>query len=305
MNEHDVYYYLTTAIDILMIFAPSFGFMAQIIKFRNMKSSQGFSKFLSFILLIANILRIYFWIGKRFPIPLLFQSIVSIFMQIFLLKECLYFSGTNSNNKKGYVDVSINNSKYHLSSSHNSQFQINPYMHKPISILDIKSFWNWPYLLDYIYFLLLFSLVIGFISNIFGYGNTYYVEILGIASASVEAVVAIPQIIQNFKNKNTESLSVLMILTWVIGDSIKTVYFFKTNSPIQLIACGIFQLSTDWIIVFQILWYYNNTKAISKEYERINKKGDKVIKLKLSTNSTEKTSLSTNDGDSSSDEFQV
>jgi hypothetical protein len=266
-------YYLMQVFDIFMITAPNIGFIAQIIKFRKMKSSEGFSKFLSFILLMANILRIFFWFGKKFPTPLLYQSILMIIMQLFLLKECLKYAnnpGNGTHNNK-------NNSK------HNSgivTIPTNPYLHNPIILWDVKSFWNWPYLLDYAYFLCLFSLCIGFISHVIGFNNSIYVEILGTASASVEAIIGIPQIIKNNKSKSTESLSDFMIYTWVIGDSIKTYYFLQTKSPLQLTCSGLFQLTMDLIILAQII-YYKGKKEIKYDKEYVSS-SEENKKLKTS-----------------------
>lgn len=274
MADFDINFYFMRTFDIFMIFAPNLGFIAQIAKFRKLKSSEGFSKFLSFILLIANILRIFFWVGKRFSTPLLFQSIFSICMQMFILKECLRFAkytgnkGNSEKNEKykGKKDcpVSINHENMAIPVS-------NPYLYRPINILDLKHFWNWPYLIDYAYFLILFSLAVGFLSHVIGYDNAFYVEILGIVSASVEAVICIPQIITNCRTRSTASLSTVMIYIWVIGDSVKTFYFLKTQAPLQLICCGAFQLTTDLIIFFQILYYGKGDKEAS-EYDRIDKK---------------------------------
>lgn len=248
----DLHTYFMTIFDFFMVFAPNFGFIAQIMKFKEVKSSEGFSKFLSFILLIANILRIFFWVGKRFPLPLLLQSIVSILMQLCLINECLKYANGNCGNKY--------DTKYYMN-------------YKPVELSDYESFWNWPYLIDYTYFLLLFTLVVGFFSHSIGFENKIYVEVLGSVSASVEAIIGIPQIIKNFTTKNTKSLSSYMIYTWVLGDFIKSYYFISTNSPLQLIVCGVFQFLMDNVILMQILYYNKdlNTGEEIKNSSSINK----------------------------------
>jgi solute carrier family 66, member 2 len=242
--------YIMIVLDVFMVFAPNIGFIAQIIKFRQVKSSEGFSKFLSFILLIANILRIFFWVGKRFTIALLFQSILMVIMQMILLKECLKYSNHDKNKDK---EKSMGNNLVSITT--------NPYLYKPIVFWDMKNFWNWPYLLDYAYFLCLFTLILGFISNVIGFDNHFYVEFLGFASASVEAIIGVPQIIKSYSSKSTESLSSFMIYTWVVGDTFKIFYYINTNSPMQLICCGIFQLSMDLVILGQIFYYGSKGKS--------------------------------------------
>ena len=73
-------YILKLFSDFLIIFIPSIGYFFQAMKFKQTKSTKGFAKFLCFLLLIANILRCIFWLGKRFNLPLLFQ------IKIFMLK---------------------------------------------------------------------------------------------------------------------------------------------------------------------------------------------------------------------------
>ena len=67
-------------------------------------------------------------------------------------------------------------------------------------------------------------------------------------------------------SKSTCSLSVGMILLWLLGDSFKTVYFITNNSPVQFIHCGVFQLMIDIVIIYQIIIY-------DKEYKKEIKNG--------------------------------
>ena len=83
--------FLKLSADFLIIFLPSVGYFFQAIKFQKTKSSKGFSKSLCLLLLLANILRIYFWIGKPFEKSLLFQSIVVIISQIYLIHYYLKY----------------------------------------------------------------------------------------------------------------------------------------------------------------------------------------------------------------------
>lgn len=56
--------------------------MVYIDQFRNIlkrKDSTGFSHDACGVILVANILRIFFWFGKRFEIALLAQSIMFVY----------------------------------------------------------------------------------------------------------------------------------------------------------------------------------------------------------------------------------
>lgn len=224
---------LKRGLDLMMIVCPNIGYVAQIIKFRQLKSSEGFSKLILFICFMANILRIFFWVGKNFSVVLLYQSIVSIIMQIVLLRECILLA-PNYN----IIDNDKDNK-----------------LHKPINLFNIKSFWNWPFLIDYIYFLVVISIIIAFVSHEIGYKNKLYIEALGDTAATVEAVIGLPQVIYNFMNKNCDTLSVFMLICWACGDSFKTLYYLETMVPLQFLVCGIFQLTLDMILLAQYLYY--------------------------------------------------
>jgi hypothetical protein len=90
--------------EILFIFGPNLAFIPQISNFRQSKSNKGFSKKITLIILLADIFRIFYWLVKRFEKILLIQSIISIFMQLFLLYECLKVSNIDN-------DISLNKEK--------------------------------------------------------------------------------------------------------------------------------------------------------------------------------------------------
>jgi hypothetical protein len=213
-----------SAFDIGFIFFPSIGFIHQFMKIRNLKSSLGFSKFVSLILLIAYIVRVFFWIGKRFSLVLFLQSIFGIVTQLLLLHISVKYTEKNFSEK-------IND------------------------IFDLRNFWRWQFYSDYIFFILFISSLIGTISNLVGYENQVYVEILGSISAIVESLLGIPQILENYSSKDVKALSYIMILCWFLGDSIKIFYYLKNSSPVQLVFCGCGQLICDIVIIFQIFYY--------------------------------------------------
>lgn len=92
--------------------------------------------------------------------------------------------------------------------------------------------------------------------------------ILGVFSLSLEATLGLPQLITNHRNKNVTGLSIFMIVTWFIGDFLKTMYFIIKLQPFQFIISGAFQLLIDTLILIQIMAYgdgetekYQNVKA--------------------------------------------
>lgn len=122
-------------------------------------------------------------------------------------------------------------------------------------IFDPKMFWEWPYLIDYIFFLVFLSIIILISFSVFGFKNDIFIESLGYIGMSFESLVGIPQIIQNCVNKSTKNLSFYMIAFWLTGDSLKTLYFLQFKSPIQFVICGLIQMILDCVIIFQMNYY--------------------------------------------------
>lgn len=90
-----------------------------------------------------------------------------------------------------------------------------------------------------------------------------YGEIVGLTGLSLEATLGFPQIMANYRNKSTQGLSYFMVCMWVIGDLTKTIYFIVEAQPFPFLFCGIIQSITDFILVGQIIQYWNNSKYFS------------------------------------------
>ena len=253
------YSLFTKISDILMIFCPSFGYIAQVNKFKETKSSEGFSKFLCLILLISKILIIYFWIGKQFTIVLLYQSITVIIFQFYLIHVSLYYE--NSNKKNEYKPLSTN--EYSLKLNNNI------YDNNIINLsIDFSNFWKWKNEKEYYKFIIYFFIILSLITNVF-YNFPYYFEYIGTISAGLESIIVVPQIYSNYITKNVENISNIMILMWFCGDSFKTIYYYYSNSPIQLIICGILQILLDVIIIFKYYYYNDNKKNMKNNLKKM------------------------------------
>ena len=204
---------------------PLVGYIHQYIKIKELKSTEGFSKLISFILIMAYIFRIFFWIGHHFEITILLNAIFGIIMQLLLLQICVKYD------KKLQSNLHITR------------------------LLNIKEFWNWPFFYDYFFFTSFITILIGFISDLIGYDNKTYIFFLGVLTSMIEAFLDIPQIYELYISKNPYTISYLLIFGWLSGDIFKVSYYCSRNTPIQLIICAIFQLSTDFIVIYQIFYY--------------------------------------------------
>ena len=223
---------LDSCFNLSFILLPCVGYIHQYFKIKRLRSSQGFSKLICLILLVAFILRIFFWVGKRFDNVILYQCIAGIIMQIILLQKCVEFSPDNDNNFKKA------NSNY----------------------FSLKDFWNWPYFEDFFFLILFFIILVSSSSILIGFDNDYYMEFIGTMSAFVEAFLGVPQIVEICRTKRVNTISYLMILGWLIGDFVKFLFYIKSSSPIQLVLTSVAQFSFDIVIIIQI-YYYTKIKA--------------------------------------------
>lgn len=72
-----------------MVIGGVLPYIPQYFEIKRTQNSSGFSTYVCLALIAANMLRIIFWFGKRFEIPLLIQSIVMIVAMFFMMEICL------------------------------------------------------------------------------------------------------------------------------------------------------------------------------------------------------------------------
>ena len=72
-----------------VIFGGIIPYIPQYLKINNSSSSDGFSTYVCLTLLLANILRIAFWFGHHFEVPLLIQSFVMITGMLAMMELCV------------------------------------------------------------------------------------------------------------------------------------------------------------------------------------------------------------------------
>lgn len=82
---------LSTAAAFAMAFGAPLVYADQAYNIQKKRNSEGFSKDVCAVLLIANVSRIYFWFGEKFEFALLLQSILMIAAQLFLLSLLIKF----------------------------------------------------------------------------------------------------------------------------------------------------------------------------------------------------------------------
>ena len=219
-----------------MIFGGIPPFIPQYMKLKQSGNAEGFSLYVCFTLIMANVLRIMFWTLKHFETPLLLQSFVMIFTMILLVYA--YVKAKSPSEKKDT----------------GNSFQ---------DLFDKELFWQWSHFSSYVYCILLISSLLSLITFIFQ-SSSIYTETIGFLSVFVEACLGLPQFIRNFKNRSTTGMSVMMVMMWTSGDTFKFFYFLMRDSPMQFSICALLQISLDIAILAQVCYYSSLSKPLTK-----------------------------------------
>ena len=250
--------------ELVITFYPSFGYIFQVNKFKRKKSSRGFSKYICLILLISNILRIYYWVGKQYSISLLYQSVVVIVCQLFIMHYYIRYRDLPEN-----VIFPEKTIIQHLTNWKET--------------LNFKYLWKWPYEIEYYKFISFFLLIISILSSTIGAKTTKFFKWMGNISFYLEIFSEIPQIIESHELKNTENVSFIMIIMWLLGDLIKTGYNLKYKCPKTIIIGGIIQNFEDIFLTMQIIIYDDSLRAIFRKKNKNNNNGNGNINNQMNS----------------------
>ena len=233
-------------IDIFMVIGPSLGYLIQSLKFKKTKSSKGFSKSICLIVYLSQILRVFFWIGKPFKITLLYQSILIIIFQVYLIYLWILYHDIKPKN-----NINKNNQV-------NDKKEIIEYIIDWSDTISPNKIWNWTSTIEYYKFMLFIILILLLICGVVGIHNPILVNIIGTISVISEASTLLPQIVVSCKKKNASNLSMTMVALWSLGECCKLIYNILYKTPIQMILSGAVQIFLDFFCLFQIICYRNS-----------------------------------------------
>ncbi|XP_054714946.1 solute carrier family 66 member 2-like [Uloborus diversus] len=217
-----------------MMFGGVIPYIPQYKEIKRTDNSDGFSTYVCLVLLIANTLRIIFWFGHTYELPLLCQSIIMNIAMLAMMHLCV-----KTRNKALII----------------------PSKSRLFSDFDAHYFWEWTDFLSYLEFMATFTAVIG----IFMYlclEIVLIVESIGFFAVFIEALLGTPQFYRNLKKKSTLGMSKKMVFLWTFGDVFKTVYFVVREAPIQFWICGILQVIIDFCILLQVLLYRTSPSPV-------------------------------------------
>ncbi|KAJ3596579.1 hypothetical protein NHX12_002984 [Muraenolepis orangiensis] len=80
----------STAASCVMVLGGALPYLPQYQDIQRTGDTSGFSTRVCLVLLLANILRIFFWLGKQFELPLLLQSVVMVCTMFCMLRLCCH-----------------------------------------------------------------------------------------------------------------------------------------------------------------------------------------------------------------------
>uniref|UniRef100_A0A8R1Y480 Solute carrier family 66 member 2 n=1 Tax=Onchocerca volvulus TaxID=6282 RepID=A0A8R1Y480_ONCVO len=253
---------------IFIIFGGSLAYVFQYKEISERKDASGFSLFVCLTLLVANILRIMFWFGKRFELALLAQSIVMLISMMLMLEISVRI------NRKHVCKTQRASAWTGQLISHFWQWNdLSSYFILIIAFIIFSSILT--YLLNGVLLYLLSKnekqkdqnfpesrIAIPFRSDLYSrskfktpcalFQYVIYVEILGLIALLTEACLGFPQLKQNCSRRSTSGMSIGMVLVWMVGDCGKTAYFIYERSPAQFWLCGIIQIVIDLLIMLQV-----------------------------------------------------
>uniref|UniRef100_A0A665TPP4 Si:dkey-246g23.2 n=1 Tax=Echeneis naucrates TaxID=173247 RepID=A0A665TPP4_ECHNA len=161
----------------VMVFGGALPYVPQYQEIQRSSNIEGFSTRVCLVLLIANILRIFFWIGKQFELTLLLQSVVMILTMFAMLHLCCSVQNTN---------------------------RVSTKQHR-LSDLDLRYFWKWSAFEDYLLFCFGFTVLCAVVTLLL-LDSAVFVELLGSLAVIFEAMLGLPQLLQNFHNRSTKGM---------------------------------------------------------------------------------------------------
>ncbi|KAJ8726475.1 hypothetical protein PYW07_001173 [Mythimna separata] len=238
-------------------------YIPQYRQIKRTQDAEGFSLYVCLALLIANTLRILFWFGKRYELPLLIQSIVMNITMFVMIHLCV---NVRKKNQIIRARERIFTAQPDQTARWLDQRSGIAGGEKPHRFYDMerKYFWAWTDFQSYVDCMLVFS-VLGAAITYLLIEFSPFVEMIGFLALFTEAMLGAPQIAKNHKNKSTEGMSVSMVIMWTCGDVFKTAYFVLREAPPQFWLCGSLQVSLDVVILFQVWLYRHNTAAARRQ----------------------------------------
>jgi len=212
--------------------APFTSYADQILSIHRTKCSAGFSLDIPLIMLVASILKVFYWFGAYYSLSLLAQAANMIVVQLFLLKVAL------DNRPSAGVKEGIEHVPFSGQHQESVATFTRPY-----------NFWRWKNTRPYWTFIAYFSatlftihVFLPFISH-----SSSYINLIGFIGLTIEAFLPVPQILANQRSRSCKGFRLSVLVSWLIGDAMKMSYLFYGMDviPLGFKLCAIFQCICD------------------------------------------------------------
>lgn len=164
---------------VVSVLTPLLNYLPQYFLMHRERSTGIFAKPICYILISANLLRITYWLGKRFEICLLLQSVTILSLQILLLFEFVQISHYHGNSSKTLITQEL--------------LERPKFFSKVLSQLLWTLFpLFWAYSIFLVFFLWMNNIVL--------------TEFTGSLACVFDFILPLPQIFNNWKYKSVKGL---------------------------------------------------------------------------------------------------
>ena len=225
--------------NVFFLIGPVLMFVPQYKSIRDSGSATGFSTNVCLVLLVSHTMRCFFWIGKRFELVLLFQSVIVVVSQLVLLQICVRCNFNERHRQKGstssttgieMTSVAVSTPRSPRDSSAVSEVE-----QRVQGVLDDfrhNKFWAWDAFATYLSFLFCYVLMLVGLTVMFLDNETYF-ETIGFIGLCIEATLTIPQGLRNHRRRSTDGLSLFLVFNWIFGDTTRFIIFVLRQSPVR------------------------------------------------------------------------
>ncbi|EXJ69789.1 alpha 1,3-glucosidase [Cladophialophora psammophila CBS 110553] len=254
---------------IFLVLSPITSYADQIASIHRKKSCDGFSLDIPLIMLLASILKVFYWFGAYYDQSLLAQASLMIVVQLILLKVALDNRAPSGGSEKGGVQ----HTPFH-GYTHNSPGNKGMLWDFLMEGKRPFGFWQWNGTKPYFVFLAYFTTTLLFIHVFLPIlsRTPFYITFLGYVGLAVEAILPIPQMLKNHRARSCKGFRLSVIVNWLAGDAMKMSYFFlsKEYVPWPFRLCGIFQACCDVYLGLQFLMYGQGPAGMREEVPMAN-----------------------------------
>lgn len=217
-------------VDVLMAFVPPLMFVPQLLNMKKEMNAGGYSKYVSLLVILSNLLRLCYRIGVAFSAALVLQSVLQVFLQLYIVYEILKIQEKCDSAPSSQRRHSLWTKKY------------------------LGDFWDWDVFRYYVYAVASVGAALLAVSLLMSRWHWFF-GLVGVASTATEAFLSLPQYLKNRRERSTEGLSIVVVCVWAGGDFLKLVYHAATHQPALFGWCAFVQLVIDSRIAYQFTEY--------------------------------------------------